>query len=79
MNTFIKRSLWSLGLAGCMFGAATMPGAAQVGVTIHLGPQPPPRVEHYGPRPRPGCFWGRGHYVARGHHWVWIPGHWVCR
>jgi hypothetical protein len=79
MKTWLNKVVWSVGLAGCLVGAAANPGSAQIGVNIHLGPQPPPRREVYGRAPRHGCVWGRGHYVARGNRWVWIPGHWLCR
>ncbi len=78
MKTWLKKIVWSVGLAGCLVGAAANPGSAQMGINIHLGPQPPPRHEVYGRPPRHDCVWGRGHYVARGNHWVWIPGHWIC-
>lgn len=79
MRTCFIKLLGALGLASCLLGASVTPASAQISVNLHLGPQPPPRHEYYGPPPRGGCFWGRGHWVPRGHHWVWVPGHWICR
>ncbi len=76
---YLKKILWSIGLASCFLGAVAMPASAQMGINIHLGPQPPPRHEYMGHPPRNNCVFRRGHYVARGNHWVWIPGHWMCR
>jgi hypothetical protein len=73
------RLLAALLLAFSFAAAAPGPAAAQFGLNIHLGPQPPPRREYAGRPPHRGCFWVRGHYVARGHRWVWINGHWRCR
>ncbi len=78
ISRFMKL-LWSLGLISCFLGAVALPGSAQVGFNIHLGPQPPPRREVYGHPPRRDCHWDRGHYVPRGNRWQWIPGHWNCR
>ena len=75
----MKRFFWSITLAAACCAAIAAPGEAQVGVNIHLGPQPPPRHEYYGRPPRPGCFWRRGHYVQRYNHWVWVSGRWICR
>jgi hypothetical protein len=79
MSIHLKKILLGIGLATCFLGAVTIPATAQLGINIHLGPQPPPRREFVGHPPRPGCAWRRGHYVPRGNHWVWIPGHWMCR
>ncbi len=78
-SSFVARALASVALVASLAAASAGPAAAQFGINIHLGPQPPPRREHVGHPPRPGCFFRRGHYVPRGHHWVWAPGHWVCR
>jgi hypothetical protein len=79
MNAYVKKFVLSIGLAGLFLGAITVPATAQVGVNIRIGPQPPPRREYMGHPPRPGCFFRHGHYAARGHRWVWIPGRWICR
>jgi hypothetical protein len=75
----LKKLCLSIVAASCLVTALATPGAAQVGINFRLGPQPPPRREYFGHPPRPGCFFRRGHYVARGRHWVWIRGRWICR
>jgi len=77
--TSFQRLLASAALAASLAVAAAVPAAAQFGINVHLGPQPPPRHEHMGRPPRPGCFFRRGHYVQRYNHWVWVRGRWVCR
>jgi hypothetical protein len=76
MKSLLRAALAALILLGGVSVAAT-PASAQV--TIRLGPQPPQPREFYGRPPHPGCFWVRGHYVARYNHWVWVRGHWRCR
>lgn len=77
MRHCLKTIIWSLSLVSCLLAALAAPGSAQI--NIRLGPMPPPRVEHYGPPPHRGCFWRRGHWVARGPHWFWVHGRWICR
>ncbi len=79
MTSSLHRILRSALLAVSLAGIAAAPAAAQFGINIHLGPQPPPRREYVGRPPHRGCFFRHGHYVARGRHWVWVPGHWICR
>jgi hypothetical protein len=79
MSIYIKKILVGIGLAACFLGTVSVPASAQLGVNIHLGPQPPPRREFIGRAPRRDCTWRRGHYVPRGNHWLWVPGRWICR
>ncbi len=78
-SSFLTRALTSAALVASLAAAGAGPAAAQFGINLHLGPQPPPRREYAGRPPRPGCFFRRGHYAARDHRWVWVRGHWVCR
>jgi hypothetical protein len=77
--TILKKLCSSVIAASCLVVALSAPSAAQVGLNIHIGPQPPPRREYMGRPPRPGCFFRRGHYVQRYNHWVWVRGRWICR
>ncbi|MDM0089687.1 MULTISPECIES: hypothetical protein [unclassified Variovorax] len=74
----MKKLALSLATAAAVLlpiGALTLPTAAQaqsVGVFINT-PPPPPRYERV-PPPRRGYVWAPGHYEARGHRHVWVPG-----
>jgi len=77
-SSFLTRVVTSIALIASLAVAATDSASAQLGLNIHLGPQPPPRREYAGPPPHRGCFFVRGHYAARYNHWVWVRGHWRC-
>jgi hypothetical protein len=56
-------------------GAALMPAAAQVSITI--GTPPPAPVYEVVPAPRPGYVWAPGHYVLVNDRYVWRKGEYI--
>ncbi|MBD5656240.1 MAG: YXWGXW repeat-containing protein [Candidatus Eremiobacteraeota bacterium] len=65
-----------------MFGALlgmVHPAAAQVGVSVRIGPPPAPLVERIPVAPGAGYLWRPGHWYWNGAHYVWLGGGYVVR
>ena len=65
------------GLLAATLGSAALPAAAWTHVDLYLNGAPPPARYEVLPAPRVGYLWAPGHWGWRGHHHVWIAGHWV--
>ena len=56
---------------------AALPAAARTNVDLYLNVAPPVAPVEVVPAPRHGWVWVPGVYEWRGHHHVWVGGHWV--
>lgn len=62
-----------LGLVAAMSAA---PAWSQVSVYIGIAP-PPIRIETPPPPPEPSFVWVTGFWAPQGHHYRWVPGHYM--
>ncbi len=70
-----KTALALVCFAAMTSGLAMHSAAAQI--VVRIAP-PPPIVEHYGPRPRPGYVWVGGYHRWDGGRYNWSPGYWAA-
>jgi len=74
----VKRFVMGLAMASIL-AATGVPGGAQVGISVRIGPPPPARVERIPVAPGPGYFWRAGHWFWNGTTWVWVGGAYIAR
>lgn len=71
----IKTSLIAACLAVASLAATSTPAAAEVSISVQIGP-PPLRIE-YAPPPRHGHIWAPGHWEWNGRAYIWSTGFWM--
>ena len=76
MNKRMMLSMQALLASGVVaFALLSTPAHARVDLFLNVAP-PEPQVEVV-PPPRSGYVWAPGFWEWRGHHHVWVEGHWV--
>jgi len=84
------RAAFMRAIAMCVMATAISAGAASAAPEqVRIPPPPVPGARHLPTLTLPGPpiyrvhrrgvrrYYVRGHYLRRGYHEVWIPGHWV--